>query len=94
MLVEPLIEQLNTLRLRGMAAALEQQLATADGQQLSFEDRLGRMVEQERIERANARLAQRLRWAKLPIQACLEALDARAPRGIDKGQLRHLSDLG
>lgn len=95
MLTEPLIEQLNTLRLRGMAAALEQQLATADGRQLSFEDRLSRMIEQETIERANARLAQRLRWAKLPIKnACLEDLDTRTPRGIDKGQLTHLTDLG
>lgn len=94
MLVEPLIDQLNTLRLRGMAAALEQQLATADGRRLSFEDRLGRMIEQETVERANARLAQRLRWAKLPIQACLEELDTRAPRGIDKNRLRHLSELG
>lgn len=94
MLVEPLIEQLNTLRLRGMAAALEQQLATADGRQLSFEDRLGRMIEQETIERANARVAQRLRWAKLPINACLEDLDTRTPRGIDKGQLQQLTELG
>jgi hypothetical protein len=34
MLTEPLIEQLNTLRLRGMAAALAQQLVIADGRQL------------------------------------------------------------
>lgn len=95
MVIEPLIDPLNTLRLRGMAAALEQQLATADGRQLSFEDRLSRMIEQETIERANARLAQRLRWAKLPIKnACLEDLDTRTPRGIDKGQLKHLTDLG
>ncbi len=95
MLLEPLIEQLNTLRLRGMAAALEQQLATADGRQLSFEDRLSRMIEQETVERANARLAQRLRWARLPIRnACLEDLDTRTPRGIDKGQLKHLTDPG
>jgi DNA replication protein DnaC len=94
MLVEPLIEQLNTLRLRGMAAALEQQLATANDRQLSFEDRLGRMIEQETVERANARLAQRLRWAKLPINACLEDLDTRTPRGLDKGRFRHLAELG
>tara|TARA_R110002049_G_scaffold20717_3_gene75881 strand:+ start:8537 stop:9298 length:762 start_codon:yes stop_codon:yes gene_type:complete len=95
MLTEPMIDQLNTLRLRGMAAALEQQLATADGRQLPFEDRLSRMIEQETIERANARLAQRLRWARLPIKnACLEDLDTRTPRGIDKGQLKHLTDLG
>lgn len=80
MLTEPLIQQLSEMRLRGMAAALEQQLASPDGQRQSFENRLGLMIEQERIERGNARLAQRLRWAKLPIQACLEDLDTRTAR--------------
>ena len=41
MLTEPLIQQLEQLRLRGMAAALEQQLASADRAARSFEDRLG-----------------------------------------------------
>ena len=94
MLTEPLIEQLNTLRLRGMAAALEQQLGSADGRALSFEDRLGRMIQQETVERANARFAQRLRWAKLPISACLEDLDTRTPRGIDNSQFQQLTELG
>jgi DNA replication protein DnaC len=94
MLTEPLIEQLNTLRLRGMAAALEQQLGSADGRQLAFEDRLGRMIQQETVERANARFAQRLRWAKLPIPACLEDLDTRTPRGIEPRQFQQLTELG
>jgi hypothetical protein len=94
MLTEPLIEQLNTLRLRGMAAALKQQLGSADGRQLSFEDRLGRMIQQETVERANARFAQRPRWAKLPISACLEDLDTRTPRGIDKSQFQPLTEVG
>ena len=37
MLIQPLVQQLQELRLRGMAAALEQQLATPDRSQLSFE---------------------------------------------------------
>lgn len=63
MLTQPLIEQLHELRLRGMAAALEQQGATPDRSALSFEERLGLMIQHERTERASARLAQRLRWA-------------------------------
>lgn len=94
MLTEPLIEQLTTLRLRGMAASLEQQLASPDVARQSFENRLGLMIQQETLERSNARLAQRLRWAKLPIQACLEDLDTRTARGIDPGQLGQLTDLG
>ena len=94
MLTEPLLQQLTELRLRGMAASLEQQLASPDTKRQSFETRLGLMLEQEVIERANSRLAQRLRWAKLPIPACLEDLDTRTPRGIDSGQLAQLTDLG
>jgi len=94
MLTEPLIQQLTELRLRGMAASLEQQLASPDTKRQSFENRLGLMIQQERLERGNARLAQRLRWAKLPIPAALEDLDTRTPRGIDPGQLVQLTDLG
>jgi len=94
MLTEPLIEQLTALRLRGMAASLEQQLASPDVARQSFENRLGLMIQQETLERGNARLAQRLRWAKLPIPACLEDLDTRTARGIDPGQLGQLTDLG
>ena len=94
MLTEPLIEQLHGLRLRGMAASLEQQLASPDVARQPFENRLGLMIQQELHERGNARLVQRLRWAKLPIQACLEDLDTRTARGIDPASLSQLTDLG
>lgn len=94
MLTQPLIQQLHELRLKGMAAALEQQLAGPDPAQQSFADRLGLMIQQELTERASARLAQRLRWAKLPVPACLEDLDTRTARGIEPGQLGQLTDLG
>jgi DNA replication protein DnaC len=94
MLTVPLIERLTTLRLRGMAAALEQQLASPDVHCLPFEDRLTLMIEEELLERGNLRLAQRLRWAKLPVQACVEDLDLRTARGIDRAQLAQFTDLG
>jgi DNA replication protein DnaC len=93
MLTEPLIQQLHTLRLKGMANALEQQHASGDLTDRSFEDRLGLMIQQEMTERSTYRLAQRLRWAKLPMSACLEDLDTRAPRGLDPAQLAQLTDL-
>jgi DNA replication protein DnaC len=94
MLTEPLIHKLHELRLKGMAASLEQQQAAPDFAQRPFEDRLTLMLEQETIERANARFAQRLRWARLPVPACVEDLDTRTPRGLDKAQLSQLTDLG
>ena len=93
MLTQPLLHQLNELRLTGMAAALEQQLATSDASPLSFEDRLGLLIQHELSHRSTYRLAQRLRWAKLPLPACLEDLDTRAPRGITAAQLAQVTDL-
>jgi len=94
MLTEPLIQQLHTLRLKGMASALEQQRAAPDLAERSFEDRLGLLIQRELTERSGYRLAQRLRWAKLPMQACVEDLDTRAPRGLDPAQLAQVIDLG
>jgi DNA replication protein DnaC len=94
MLIEPLIKQLHELRLAGMAAALEQQLTFPDLASRSFEDRLGIMIQHEFTERATHRLAQRLRWAKLPMPACLEDLDTRSPRGLDPAMLAQVTDLG
>ena len=93
MLVEPLIQQLHSLKLFGLAAGLEQQLAAPDTQRMSFEERFGLLLQHEAMARATARLAQRLRWAKLPQLACLEDLDTRTPRGLDPAALAQVTDL-
>jgi DNA replication protein DnaC len=83
MLIEPMIQQLHQLRLRGMATGLEQLLSSPQQTNLSFEERLSVMIQHEVTERGSKRLAQRLRWAKLPQNAALEDLDTRTPRGVD-----------
>lgn len=83
MLIEPMIQQLHQLRLRGMAIGLEQLLNGEQHASLSFEERLSVMIQHEIIDRDSKRLAQRLRWAKLPQNAALEDLDTRTPRGVD-----------
>ncbi len=94
MLIEPMIQQLQQLRLRGMAAALDAQLRSHDNHALSFEERLGLLIQHEVAERANLRLAQRLRWARLPqSSACIEDIDARAPRGVDAMTFAAVRDL-
>ena len=93
MLTEPLIQQLRSLKLHGLAAGLEQQLAAPDSQRLSFEERFGVLLQHEVAVRASARLAQRLRWAKLPQLASLEDLDTRTPRGLDPAVLAQVTDL-
>ena len=83
MLTQPLLHQLHELRLRGMAAALEQQLTTQASNDLTFDERLALLIQHELVERQSCRLRQRLRWAKLTQSAALEDLDLKAPRGLD-----------
>jgi DNA replication protein DnaC len=94
MLTQPLIQQLHDLRLRGMAASLEQQDRNADRAALSFEERLGLLIQHEITERATARLAQRLRWARLPQGAVIEDLNTAAVRGLAPAALAQVRDLG
>lgn len=94
MLQHPLFDQLHALRLRGMAAALEHQIASADTAALPFEDRLALLLQHEAHDRNAQRLGQRLRWAKLSHSACLEDLDTRTPRGLQKTTLAPITNMG
>jgi len=93
MLSEPVMQHLQTLGMRGMARALERQQQSPDVMALPFEDRLTLLLQHELAERQSYRLAQRLRWARLPQAACVEDIDARAPRGLERGRLAQLTDL-
>lgn len=93
MLQHPLIQQLHTLRLRGMAAALAHQQMLPDVSALPFEDRLTLLIQHEIAERDSLRLQQRLRGAKLPLSACLEDLDTKTARGLDRSALAQVTGL-
>ena len=85
MLIHPTLDQLRTLRLEGMAKALEEQLQMSDIEDLRFEDRLALLIDREATERASRRLRTRLRKAKLrQSYACVEDVDFRSRRGLDK----------
>lgn len=92
MLHHPTLDQLNTLRLTGMATALTEQMALPDMETLAFEERLGLLVDREITERDSRRLTTRLRQAKLKQSACMEDIDYRAPRGLDKSVMARLAD--
>ena len=93
MLTQPLIDQLQVLRLRGMAAALNEQTGDRNAAALSFEERLALLIQHETTDRASARLVQRLRWAKLPQNAAMEDIDPSALRGLDPAVLAQLRSL-
>jgi len=91
MLTHPTLEQLRAMKLWGMAKALEEQTQTPEIAELGFEERFGLLVDREGIERTNRRLKTRLSKAKLRQSACMEDIDYRHPRGLDKSLMAQLA---
>ena len=91
MLLHPTLDKLRTLRLSGMARALEEQIHLPDCQAMPFEERLGLLVDREVTDRENRKLAVRLSKAHLRQQAAIEDVDYRKPRGLDRSLLLSLS---
>ena len=91
MLNHPTLDKLLALKLTGMAKALNEQMDLPESQALSFEERLGLLVDREMTVRSDRRLTTRLRQAKLRLSASLEDLDSRHPRGLDKALMLRLA---
>lgn len=86
MLPHPTLEKLEELRLYGMLRALDDQIRMPECQSLSFEERLGLLVDREVAERQSRQLATRLKRARLRQPATPEDVDFRHPRGLDRAQ--------
>lgn len=85
MILETTLTKLNQLKLSGMAEALTEQTQGTIYTNLSFEERLGLLVDREMLTRDNRRLTNLLRGARLRYtHACPEEIDFRTPRGLQK----------
>jgi len=91
MLSLPTEDKLRTLKLYGMLKALHEQRDNTEIKDLSFDERLGLLIDRESNERENRRLAARLRYARLRHDACLENIDYAHQRGLDKSLIKSLS---
>jgi len=92
MLPTPTLDRLHGLKLPALAQAWTEQQRNAELQTLSFDERLGLLVDAEWLARENKRLARALQEAKLKLpQACLEAIDYPARRELDKAVMRQLA---
>lgn len=89
MLNSPTIEKLRDMKLKIMA----QMLADPDSslRELSFEERLGIMVEKEWLQKKNSRIQRLLRNSSLGLDACIEDIDYTVDRTIDKKAIKTLS---
>jgi len=74
-----------------MTRALEAQLELKEARELSFEERLGMLVDAEALDRGNKRTSSRLRTAKLRLDACIEDVKLKGTRGLDRSLITTLS---
>ena len=91
MLKQPMIEKLAAMRLLGMVEALKTQEQDPAARELSFSERFGLLVDQQWNWRENQALGRRLKNAKLRMNACVEEIDYRTVRGLDKSVIRSLT---
>ncbi|CAB3775182.1 IS21 family transposase IS408 [Paraburkholderia humisilvae] len=85
MLMQHTVTQLKALKLDGMARAFEEQSALTASTSLSFQERVGMLVDREVAWRDTRRLERLLRAAKLKNpNACVEDIEYRQSRGLDQ----------
>jgi DNA replication protein DnaC len=84
-------DNLRTLKLIGMADALEQQLTQpATHEDLSFDERIALLVDREVTYRKNIKTNRLIKTAKLKQRALPEDIDYKHPRDLKKSQLADL----
>jgi DNA replication protein DnaC len=87
---QPTIEKLHALRLGAMAEALTAQLQQPGIDVMPFAERLAMLVDIQHSTMLTAALEQRLSRAGMRQSACMENLDLRTPRGLDRSTMQVL----
>src|SRR5947207_6946196 len=91
MLIHQTLDKLEALGLFGMLLGVREQLESSQYLSLSFDERLGLLVDREAEARDSRRLALRLKAAKLRQEASVEDIDFRTPRGLDRSVIMSLA---
>jgi DNA replication protein DnaC len=92
MLTEQTLEKLYHMRLNGMADAFKEQLQQPDINELSFEERFALLVDRQWTWREDHRMKRLLSNAKLKINGCIEDIDYKTPRTLDKSLILRLAN--
>jgi DNA replication protein DnaC len=91
MLREQTFEKLYGMKLHGLAQALQEQFTNPAAASLSFEERLGMLVDAQWLWRENRAVASRLRKACLKQPASIEDINYRHHRQLDRSVMRSLA---
>ncbi len=90
MLNEQTMSKLNAMKLNGMADGYQEQRQQPKMGDLSFDERLGMLVDRQWRWREERALKTRLRNASFKLQACIEDVDYRTTRGLKRAQIDQL----
>jgi DNA replication protein DnaC len=91
MLKQPMMEKLQALKLQGMMEAFEQQEQDDATRELGFLDRMALLIDRQWAWRQNQVLTRRLQASRLKGAACVENIDYRAERGLNRSVIRALA---
>jgi DNA replication protein DnaC len=91
MVREQTFDKLYSLKLHGLAAALEEQLKNPEMDALGFEERLALLVDAQYLWRENRAYATRLRQARLKTAASIEDINYRHSRKLDRSLVQSLA---
>ncbi|MFO7716306.1 IS21-like element helper ATPase IstB [Desulfosarcina sp.] len=91
MMTQQTIDKLHDMKLTAMADAFAEQMGKPDLGELSFEDRLAMLVDRQWTFKEDRRMTRLLRTAKLRDSACIENVDFKTPRALDKSLVVRLA---
>lgn len=92
MMTQQTLDKLYDMKLTAMAEAFSQQIAQPDLGDLSFEDRFAMLVDRQWTFKEDRRMTRLLRAAKLKDSACIENIDFKTPRALDKSVVVRLTN--
>lgn len=92
MLLEQTIDKLYAMKLDGMAAAIREQMTEPAALGLSFDERLGLIVDRQWDLKETRGLRRRLQVARLRQQASVEDIDFSSSRGLDRSSMLSLAE--
>jgi DNA replication protein DnaC len=84
------LDRLRALKLAGMADAFAEQLSQPPAHDLSFDERFSLLVDREATYRENRRVTRLLQLARLKQPACVEDIDYKHRRGLERAQMAQL----
>jgi DNA replication protein DnaC len=92
MLIEQTMDKLYAMKLNGLADAFKEQIQQPATLDLSFEDRFSLLVDRQWTWKEDRRMKRFIHNAHLKINACIEDIDYKAPRGLQKSVILSLAN--